>query len=45
LAGLLHPFQRKRLDGDELNALERAEVRDVIRQVQSVIQQLKNSQL
>ena len=45
LAGLLHPFQRKRLDGDELNALERAEVRDVIRQVQSVIQQLKNPQL
>jgi hypothetical protein len=40
-AALLHPFSRKRLDGDDLNALERAEAREVIRQVQSLIQEIK----
>jgi hypothetical protein len=41
VAGLLDPFWRKRLDHEEFNALERAEAREVIRQVQALVQQIK----
>jgi hypothetical protein len=42
VAALLHPFSRKRLDAEDFNALERAEARQVIRQVEMLIQQIKN---
>jgi Mobilization protein NikA len=42
IAALLDPFWRKRLDHEDFNALERAEAKEVIRQVQALIQQIKN---
>lgn len=45
VAALLHPFSRKRLDGDEFNALERAEAKAVIHQVQALIEQIKKFML
>lgn len=44
LAALLHPLSRKRLDGDDFTALERAEAKEVIRQVEALIQHVKNLQ-
>jgi hypothetical protein len=43
VAALLHPFSRRRLDGDDLTAIDRAEVKEVIRQIEALIQQIKNS--
>lgn len=42
LAGLLQPLSRRRLDGDELNALERATLQQLTRELQSLITQIKN---
>ena len=42
VAAILHPFSRRRLDGENFNAMERAEVKEVIRQAQALIQQIKN---
>ncbi len=42
VAALLDPFSRKRLDGENFNALERAEAKDVIRQTQVLVKQIKN---
>jgi len=42
LCGLLEPFSRKRLDGDDLNALDRAEVKQIIHDVGEMTRQLKN---
>jgi hypothetical protein len=41
VAALLHPLSRKRLDGDDFNALERAEAREVIRQLLALIENVK----
>jgi len=43
VAALLHPFSRRRLDGEDFNALERAQAKAVIREVETLIQQIKNS--
>jgi len=43
VAALLHPFSRKRLDGEDFSALERAEAKEVIRQVEALIQHVKNT--
>ncbi|HEY4290587.1 MAG TPA: hypothetical protein VGN00_25980 [Puia sp.] len=42
LCGILHPFTQKRLDGDEFNSLERAEIKQIITTVGNILQQLKN---
>jgi len=42
LCGLLEPFSRKRLDGDDLNALDRAEVKHIIQTVADIARQLKD---
>src|SRR5258708_39040109 len=41
LAGQLQPLARKRLDGDELNALERAELRRTRESIDEVLSQIK----
>jgi DNA-binding transcriptional MerR regulator len=41
LCGLLEPFSRKRLDGDDLNALERAEVKHIIQTIADIARHLK----
>ena len=41
LCGLLEPLTRKRLDGDDLNALERAEVKHIIQTIADIARQLK----
>jgi hypothetical protein len=42
LCGLLQPFSQKRLDGDEFNALERAEVKQIIQTADELARQIKN---
>jgi hypothetical protein len=42
VAALLHPFSRKRLDGEEFNALERVEVKQIIRELEVLTQKIKN---
>lgn len=42
MAGLLQPLALKRLDGDEFNALERATVKQRIRDIENLIFQIKN---
>jgi hypothetical protein len=41
---LLFPFSTKRLDGDELNALERAEAKQLIQTIRELVTQLINYQ-
>jgi hypothetical protein len=41
LCGLLEVIQRKRLDADELNALERAQLKEVCRSLQEFLEQIK----
>jgi len=41
LAGLLQPLSRRRLDGDELNALERATLQQLSKELQSLITHIK----
>ena len=41
LAGLLHPIARKRLDGDDLNALERAELKQTMVEINNLLSQIK----
>ncbi|HLZ86180.1 MAG TPA: hypothetical protein VKQ52_03020 [Puia sp.] len=43
LAGLLHPIARKRLDGDDLNALERAELKQTKAQIDDILSHIKKS--
>jgi len=40
VCGLLEVIMRKRLDGDELNALERAQLKDVCRSLQQFLEQI-----
>lgn len=42
LTGLLQPLSRRRLDGDELNALERATLQQLVKELQSLIMHIKN---
>ncbi len=42
LAGILFPISKKRLDGEDLNALERAEVKQAIRELEELYSQIKN---
>jgi hypothetical protein len=41
LSALLQPLARKRLDGDELNALERAELKQQFTRLQQLTEQIK----
>ncbi|HEV2481489.1 MAG TPA: hypothetical protein VGS79_17585 [Puia sp.] len=41
VCGLLEVIARKRLDGDELNALERAQLKEVCRSLQEFLEQIK----
>lgn len=41
LCGLLLPFSQKRLDGDDFNALERAEIKYMIQSVGELTLQIK----
>ena len=41
LAGELYPLVRKRLDGDELNALERAELKRTREAIDAILSQIK----
>ena len=41
LAGLLHPIARKRLDGDDLNALERAGLKQTMAEINDLLSQMK----
>ena len=42
LSALLQPLARKRMDGDELNAIERALVQQQLSALQQLIPQIKN---
>jgi len=42
LCGQLEVIARKRLNGDELNALERAELKEVMRSMAELYKELKN---
>ena len=42
ICGHLDIISRKRLDGDDLNALERAQIRELVRSLQELDKQLKN---
>src|SRR5579872_5085358 len=41
LAGVLHPIARKRLGGDDLNALERAELKQTMAEINNLLLQIK----
>jgi hypothetical protein len=43
LCGELYPFSQKRLDGEEFNALERAEVKQIIQTAGELTRQIKNN--
>lgn len=43
LTGLLQPLSRRRLDGDELNALERATLQQLSKELQQLISQIKSN--
>jgi len=42
LCSVLEPFSHRRLDGEEFNALERAEVKQIIQTVGDLVRQIKN---
>ena len=41
VCGLLEVIARKRLDGDEVNALERAQLKEVCKSLQGFLEQIK----
>lgn len=43
LCGALHPFSQKRLDGDDFNVLERAEIKQIIQNAAELARQINNN--